>query len=137
MAAYSQQDASLYLSIDKEYGTVTDTDGRDISKIEGAYEQKPLSSELDGSFSASKAMSCQKETSSLPQIYRKENPLRESLLEKEAACNTENKLSGTLQAEMISNAADNKLVSITAEFLEKEKTAAIYPRSRQHCCFHQ
>lgn len=35
-------DNSLYLSIDKEQGMATDTAGNDITGIEGAYEQKPL-----------------------------------------------------------------------------------------------
>lgn len=51
VTAYSEEDKSLYLSIDKEHGMVTDTAGRDISEIEGAYEQKPLSDGEDDTFS--------------------------------------------------------------------------------------
>ncbi len=44
-------DGSLYLSIDKEQGMATDTAGNDISKIKGAYEQKPLSDGNGDTFS--------------------------------------------------------------------------------------
>lgn len=50
VTAYSEEDKSLYLSIDKEHGMATDTQGRDISEIEGAYEQKPLSDGEDDTF---------------------------------------------------------------------------------------
>lgn len=41
----AEKDASVYLSVDKENGTVTDAEGRGIDEIEGAYEQMPLSGE--------------------------------------------------------------------------------------------
>ncbi len=40
--AQNGADNSLYLSIDKEQGMATDASGNDITGIEGAYEQKPL-----------------------------------------------------------------------------------------------
>lgn len=40
--AQNAGDNSLYLSIDKEQGMAADAAGNDISQIEGAYEQKPL-----------------------------------------------------------------------------------------------
>ncbi len=42
---------SLYLSIDKEDGTVEDKDGKGIEEIEGAYEQKLFQSQQEDSFS--------------------------------------------------------------------------------------
>ncbi len=42
---------SLYLSIDKEDGTVEDKDGKGIEEIEGAYEQKLFESEEEDIFS--------------------------------------------------------------------------------------
>ena len=38
----NQEDASLYLSIDKEQGMVSDASGNGMDGIAGAYEQKPL-----------------------------------------------------------------------------------------------
>ncbi|MCI9175944.1 MAG: leucine-rich repeat protein [Lachnospiraceae bacterium] len=250
--SYSERESSLYLSIDKEYGSVTDAEGRGISEIEGAYEQKPLSSEHSGNFSGVKsfvlpegnyqltadapegtsessnpdsisfylgteeyfakitssdeaavlnitengtkdgslAMELQsgsqgEETASFTLVNaqgmertvevgssnaaitieknndiaiqapgqtsilldgqetllldgqaassfvaaQQENPLKASLLEKEVVCDSQNKLNGSLQAEVISNAAGNKEVTVTAEFLEKGKTAALYTKN--------
>ncbi|EOS23829.1 hypothetical protein C806_02615 [Lachnospiraceae bacterium 3-1] len=249
---YSQEIPSLYLSIDKEYGKVTDTEGREISEMEGAYEQKPLSSQRNNSFCGIKRFvlpegnyqlttevpkeksessnpdsvsfylgtekyfakitssdenavlnitetgtedgsltmellseSQTKETASFTLVNNQgmertveigssnatvaikennniaiqapgqdsvlldgqntilqdgqtassfiateqENPLKASLLEKEVSCDNKNKLSGNLQTEIISNAAANKKVTITAEFVEKDKTAAIYTQN--------
>lgn len=58
-----------------------------------------------------------------------ENPLKASLLEKEVACDSQNRLNGSLQAEVISSAADNKGVTVTAKFLEKGRTAATYTQN--------
>lgn len=247
--ACSQEEASLYLSIDKEYGKVTDTEGRDISEIEGAYEQKPLSSQRSDSFGGIKSFVLPKgnyqltadmpkessapdsvsfylgteecfaeitssdehallniteagaqdgsltmelssesqaeETASFTLVNaqgmertieigssntsitiqenngiaiqapgqssvlldgqktmlqdgqaassfvaaEQENPLKASLLEKEVACDSQNRLNGSLQAEVISSAADNKSVTVTAKFLEKGRTAATYTQN--------
>lgn len=51
----NETDRSLYLSIDKENGTVTNKDGDGIDKIEGAYEQKPLNGDEEDSFSGIKS----------------------------------------------------------------------------------
>lgn len=40
-------DNSLYLSIDKEFGTVNNQEGKAPDEIEGAYEQKPFGAEED------------------------------------------------------------------------------------------
>lgn len=250
--SYSEGESSLYLSIDKEYGSVTDPEGKGISEIEGAYEQKPLSSEHSSSFSGVKSFvlpegnyqltadapegtsessnpdsvsfylgteeyfakitssdeaavlkitesgtkdgsltmelqsgSQGEETASFTLVNaqgmertveagssnaaitieennditiqapgqtcilldgqetllldgqaassfvaaQQENPLKASLLETEVACDSQNKLNGSLQAEVISNAAGNKEVTVTAEFLEKGRTAALYTRN--------
>lgn len=44
-------DNSLYVSIDKEAGTVTDGSGKGIEEIEGAYEQKPFNTVEGDAFS--------------------------------------------------------------------------------------
>ncbi len=49
------EDDSLYLSIDKEKGMVTDTQGKGIEQIEGAYEQKPFNNTTEEIFSGIKS----------------------------------------------------------------------------------
>lgn len=44
-------DGSIYLSIDKEKGTVVNAEGKTIDEIEGAYEQKPLNGKGEDDFS--------------------------------------------------------------------------------------
>lgn len=48
-------DDSLYLSIDKEEGEVTDAQGKGIEEIEGAYEQKPFNDAEEDVFSGIKS----------------------------------------------------------------------------------